>query len=98
MDKERVQKLAERLKIYEEKLEDDIDYEMSEEMQEEYFLLKEEFHELDSLMMNYDKSLKLTFNRLSEEYENPDSIKDSTLDMMFPESNREFDLDDMDFD
>jgi hypothetical protein len=78
--------LKKRLEVYAEKLENDPDYEMSEEMQEEFYAIQEE------LEMNPNASLQKEFNRLSREYENPDSVTDATLNDMYPDTDGEFDL------
>lgn len=78
--------LKKRLEVYAEKLENDPDYEMSEEMQEEFYEIQEE------LEMNPNASLQKEFNRLCREYENPDSVTDATLNDMYPETDGDFDL------
>ena len=79
-----------RLQKYAENLENDSDYEMSEEMQQEYYYFKEE------LEMLGDISLLEKFEKLSDEYDNPESVTDATLNMMYPETDGEFDLDEWD--
>ena len=79
--------LKKRLEQYAEKLENDPDYEMSDEMQEEFYAIQEE------LEMNPNPSLQKEFNRLSREYENPDGIIDASLNDMYPDTDGEFELD-----
>jgi len=82
--------LKKRLEQYAEKLENDSHYEMSDEMQEEYYAIQEE------LEMNPNPSLQKEFNRLSREYENPDGVIDATLNDMYPDTDGEFELDEWD--
>ena len=79
--------LKKRLEVYAEKLENDPDYEMSDEMQEEFYALQEE------LEMSRDSVLIRKFEKLCDSYDNPDSIADATLKDMYPETEGEFDLD-----
>ena len=82
--------LKSRLQKYADKLENDSDYEMSEEMQQEYYYLKEE------LDMLGDLALLEKFEEISEEYDNPESVSDAILKDMYPDTNGEFDLDEWD--
>jgi replicative DNA helicase len=82
-----MEELKNRIATYAEKLENDSDYEMSDEMQEEFYAIQEE------LEMNPNPSLQKEFNRLSREYENPDGIIDATLNDMYPDTDGEFELD-----
>lgn len=82
-----MKELKKRLEQYAEKLENDPDYEMSDEMQEEFYAIQEE------LEMNPNPSLQKEFNRLSREYENPDGIIDASLNDMYPDTDGEFELD-----
>lgn len=82
-----MEELKKRLEQYAEKLENDPDYEMSDEMQEEFYAIQEE------LEMNPNPSLQKEFNRLSREYENPDGIIDASLNDMYTDTDGEFELD-----
>lgn len=82
-----MEELKKRLEQYAEKLENDPDYEMSDEMQEEFYAIQEE------LEMNPNPSLQKEFNRLSREYENPDGIIEASLNDMYPDTDGEFELD-----
>lgn len=92
-----VEKLEKRLKLYAQRLEEDPDYEMSDEMQEEYYRLKEDLEEAQNNPDLYENSdlprLVQEFKQVSSQYENPDDINESMLKMMFPETDGEFDLD-----
>jgi hypothetical protein len=85
-----MEELKMRLEHYAEKLENDSDYEMSEEMQEEYYAIQEE------LEMNPNAALQKEFNRLCRDYENPDGIINATLNDMYPDTDGEFELDEWD--
>lgn len=85
-----MEELKNRMEVYAEKLENESDYEMSHEMQEEYYAIQEE------LDMNPNPSLQKEFNRLCREYENPDGVIDATLNDMYPETGGEFDIDEWD--
>jgi hypothetical protein len=82
-----MEELKKRLEAYKQRLEEDPDFEMSDEMQEEYYAIQEE------LEMNPNALLQKEFDRLCREYENPDSIIDATLNDMYPDTDGEFDLD-----
>jgi hypothetical protein len=79
-----MQELKSRLSVYTEKLENDSDYEMSNEMQEEFYWIQEE------LEMNPNPTLQKEFNALCREYENPDGIIDATLNDMNPEGDDDY--------
>jgi hypothetical protein len=83
-----MEELKKRLEQYAEKLENDPDYEMSDEMQEEFYAIQEE------LEINPNPSLQKEFNRLCREYENPDGVIDATLNDMYPDADGEFELND----
>lgn len=63
-----MEELKNRLTVYSEKLENDPEYEMSDEMQEEYYAIQEE------LEMDPNPTLQKEFNRLCRGYDNPGSI------------------------
>jgi benzoyl-CoA reductase/2-hydroxyglutaryl-CoA dehydratase subunit BcrC/BadD/HgdB len=79
-----MEELKNRLAVYSEKLENDPDYEMSDEMQEEYYAIQEE------LEMNPNPTLQKEFNRLCKEFENPDGIIDATLNDMYPDGDDDY--------
>lgn len=83
-----MKELKKRLEEYKDKLQNDTDYEMSDEMQEEYLDLKEEIESYG------DMNLREKFSRLSNQYENPDSIIEALLKDMYPDTDGGFDLDD----
>lgn len=79
-----------RLKQFSQRLDDDTEYEMSDEMQNEYWALKEELEMLGDLEL-LDK-----FDELCERYETPENIIDGILKDMYPDTDGEFDLDEWD--
>lgn len=85
-----MEELKKRLEAYADRLENDPDYEMSDEMQEEYYAIQEE------LEMNPNSVLQREFDRLCREYENPDDVTDATLRDMYPDTDGEFDLNEWD--
>lgn len=80
--------LKERLEEFTWKLKNDPDFEMSDEMQEQYYELKEKIEEYR------DYKLIEKFNGLWKTYENPDQLIKDTLDDMYPATGGEFDIDD----
>lgn len=80
--------LKKRMKDYFDKLENDPDFEMSEEMQTEYYELKE----LIDMYEEYD--LEIKFDKLHEDYDNPNSHEKRILKDMFPDTDGEFNIDD----
>ena len=84
-----MENLKKRLEVFAQKLEDDPDYEMSDEMQDEYLELQKH------IVGCGDYDLEERFNQIANEYENPDSVVDGILKDMFPDTDGGFDLDDM---
>ncbi len=93
----KIEDLEARLNRYEQKLKDDPDYQMTDKMQEEYYSLKHDLADAQNEPHLWESPLlpKLVrkFKQISGEYENPDDVIDSTLKMMYPETDGEFDLD-----
>jgi hypothetical protein len=83
-----MENLTEDLNKFIERLETDSDYEMSKEMQESYFELK------DAIEEERDHKLIQKFENLWKIYENPDHVIKDTLDDMYPETDGDFDIDD----
>jgi hypothetical protein len=79
-----MEEIKNRLSVYADKLENDPDYEMSDEMQEEYYWIQEE------LDMNPNPTLQKEFNRLCREFENPDGTIDATLNDMYPDGDDDY--------
>lgn len=93
-----MEELRTRLEAHSEKLENDEDYWMSDEMQEEYYGLQELIERYDD-HLNDDvmfQKLKRDFSAVNEEYGTPDSEAEGTLKMMFPDTDGQFELDDVD--
>ena len=90
--------LKSKISLYAHRLEEDPDYEMSDEMQDEYHAIKEELEmaENEPNLTSEYRVLKTEFDRLCREYENPDDVINDTLSDMYPETDGEFDLDEWD--
>lgn len=83
-----MQSLKERINTFAERLEEDEEYEISEEMEEEFFEIKKELEE------EFDNnSLKKLFISVCSRYDTPMNAAEGILNSMFPETNGEFDLD-----
>lgn len=83
-----MENLTEELNEFIKRLETEDHFEMSEEMQEQYFELKE------AIIQYRDHKLIDKFNKLWEIYENPDSKEEAILRDMYPDTDGQFDLDD----
>ncbi|GEM_PF-6681009 len=82
-----MENLTEELNEFIKRLETEDDFEMSEEMQEQYFVLKEAITEYR------DHKLIEKFNQLWEIYDNPDLKEEAILRYMYPDTDGQFDLD-----
>ena len=85
-----IEEIEQNLKILYENLENDLDYNMSDEMQELYYLIKEQIEDFESFYLRDQNSqIKLTkvkksFNQICKEYETPDNVIDDIMSDMFP--------------
>lgn len=83
-----MENLTKELHEFIKRLETEEDFEMSEEMQEQYFELKE------AITQYRDHKLIDIFNQLWEIYDNPDLKEEAILRDMYPDTDGQFELDD----
>jgi hypothetical protein len=84
--KTEIEILKNRIESFAGKLEEDEDFEMSDEMQDEYFAIKEEIEiNIDNPYLHIEiLKLKKQFEKLWRTYENPDNLSNDMMNMMFP--------------